>query len=482
MQVQSPAKILLVSCYELGHQPIGIASPAGFLKRAGYDPEVLDYAIDGIDDEKIKRAKLIGISVPMHTALRLGIKLAERIREINPDSHICFYGLYASLNADYLLTHVADSIIGGEFEQQLVELANALNSEKHLGEVPGITTTNQKAGPQLVRLSFAAPDRSALPAIENYAKLEHKGKLGLAGYVEASRGCLHHCTHCPIPPVYKGRFFVVPKDIVLADIRGLVAAGAVHITFGDPDFLNGPKHSLDIVQSMHDEFPELTFDFTAKIEHILKYPETVCEMGRNGCVFLVSALESVSDSVLNHLVKGHTAADIIQALAITREANITLRPSFVAFTPWTTLADFVEMLRFIESNDLIEHVDPVQYTIRLLIPPGSLILLDNMRESWLGELDQAAFSYRWSHPDPQMDDLFFKLSAVVEDAVRSNNGIRDTFYQVCKTVEQVYGAKFTSPNRTLPLAADRPPRLTESWFCCAEPTQQQMDALSCCND
>src|SRR5262249_33871090 len=153
---------------------------------------------------------------------------------------ICFYGLYASLNADYLLEHVADSIIGGEFEQQLVELVTALDSNKIPREVSGVTTREKKAAPQLVRLSFAPPDRTALPAIENYARLEHKGKLGLAGYVEASRGCLHHCTHCPIPPVYEGRFFVVPKDLVLADIRNLVAAGAVHITFGDPDFLNGP--------------------------------------------------------------------------------------------------------------------------------------------------------------------------------------------------------------------------------------------------
>src|SRR5882724_11716851 len=174
MQAASATKILLISCYELGHQPMGIASPAGFLKRAGYEPDVLDFSIDPINDEKILKANLIGISVPMHTALRLGIKLAERIREINPSAHICFYGLYASLNADYLLEHVADSIIGGESEQQLVELANAIQSGNDPSEVSGITTKSAKGVPQLVRLSFAAPDRTGLPAIESYARLEHK--------------------------------------------------------------------------------------------------------------------------------------------------------------------------------------------------------------------------------------------------------------------------------------------------------------------
>ncbi|HZS47394.1 MAG TPA: CUAEP/CCAEP-tail radical SAM protein [Blastocatellia bacterium] len=473
--------ILLISCYELGHQPIGIASPSGFLRQAGYSPAALDYAIDGISETRIKQANLICISVPMHTALRLGIKLAERIRGINPGCHICFFGLYASLNSEYLLQHVADSIIGGEFEASLVNLAEAIECGKNIAELNNITSKHHQAAPQLVRLNFALPDRSSLPTIDKYARLEYKGKLGLAGYVEASRGCLHLCTHCPIPPVYEGRFFVVPKQVVIDDIRTLVEAGASHITFGDPDFLNGPNHSMRIIEEMHSQFPQLTFDFTAKVEHILKYPDIVKEMGRSGCIFIVSALESVSDEVLARLVKGHTRTDIVEALKITRDAGITLRPSFVAFTPWTTFNDYVEMLKFIEEHSLIEHVDPVQYAIRLLIPPASLILENNLNEPWLGELDQAAFSYRWNHPDPKMDALHRSVNHVVEAAAQSNSNITDTFYKVAKVVEEMLGSKFTQSRRILPLATERPPRLTESWFCCAEPTEEQLNALKCCS-
>src|SRR5215470_9124597 len=101
MSLRSPGAVLLISCYELGHQPLGVALPLAFLERAGFAPAVLDIAVEPFDPEKVARASLIAISVPMHTALRLGVRVAERVREIQPAARICFYGLYAALNADY---------------------------------------------------------------------------------------------------------------------------------------------------------------------------------------------------------------------------------------------------------------------------------------------------------------------------------------------------------------------------------------------
>ena len=101
------ATILLIACYELGHQPLAVAWPAAFLERAGYAPAVLDLSVEPFDAEKVTRARFIAISVPMHTALRLGVIAAKRIRTLNPTAHICFYGLYAALNADELLATLA---------------------------------------------------------------------------------------------------------------------------------------------------------------------------------------------------------------------------------------------------------------------------------------------------------------------------------------------------------------------------------------
>jgi len=463
--LRGPGAILLVSCYELGHQPLGLALPLGFLERAGFTPEVLDIAVERFDRDKAARARFVGISVPMHTALRLGVRVAEEVRRINPGCHICFYGLYASLNADYLLGHVADSVIGGEFETALVALVEALE-EGRAGVVDGVHRRGQPAGPVLKRVRFPVPNRDGLPGLEKYARLERDGARALVGYVEASRGCLHMCLHCPIPPVYGGRFFVVPKGIVLEDIRRLVRSGASHITFGDPDFLNGPGHSLAIVRAMHQEFPALTFDFTAKVEHILERRAIFPELAALGCVFMISAVESLSDTVLANLEKGHTRGDVLTALEIVRAAGIAFRPTWVAFTPWTTLDDYLDVLEFVEAEGLIDHVDPVQYTIRLLVPPGSALLERPAVRPFLRPLDQASFTYRWAHPDLRMDHLHRGVSLTVEEATRVEEDPAITFFQVRELAETMAGRPRGGSGRRAPMAGRRrPPRLTEPWFC-----------------
>ncbi len=461
----APGAVVLLSCYELGHQPVGVAWPAGFLARAGFAPQVHDIAVDCFEPAWVAHARFVGIAVPMHTALRLGVRLAERVRAVNPDCHVCFYGLYAVLNADYLLTNGVDSCIGGEYEAPLVALVEALAA----GEapcVPGVRTTDAPAAPHLARLDFALPARAALPPLGEYAKLDRDGTLSVAGYAEASRGCKHRCLHCPVTPVYDGRFFVVPRAIVLEDIRQQVAAGATHITFGDPDFLNGPRHAREIARHLHAEFPDLTFDFTAKIEHIVRHRALFTEFAHAGCLFVVSAVEAFSDLVLTSLQKGHTRADVATALAVTREAGITLRPSLVPFTPWATLDDYVQMLDIIEAEGLIPAVDPVHYAIRLLVPPGSALLAHEAIRPYLGALDQAAFSYAWAHPDPRMDALHGQVAAAVEVAAAA----REESWMTFETVRRLARAAAGLPARTesspeVYRNRARVPRLTESWFC-----------------
>ncbi len=466
MSLRSPGSVLLISCYELGHQPLGVALPLGFLERAGFAPDAIDVAVERLDADKVRRARFVGVCVPMHTALRLGIRVAERIREIHAGCHICFYGLYAALNADYLLAHGADSCIGGEYEGPLVALVEALEAggPPQVGplDVAGVSQRGRPAKPFLERLSFAVPSRHALPPLEKYAQLEHNGQRRTAGHVEASRGCLHLCTHCPIPPVYEGRFFILPLDVVLQDIRAQVRVGATHITFGDPDFLNGPKHSLSVVRAMHREFPHLTFDFTAKVEHLLKRGEALPEFAEKGCLFIITAVESLSDKILSILDKNHTRADVEAALDVCWEAGIALRPTWVAFTPWTTLDDYLEVLHFVEANGLIDHVDPVQYAIRLLIPPGSWLADHPETKPHLGPLDEAAFTYRWKHPDPRMDQLQKDVSRLVEQDAQAGADPADTFYRI---LDLAHGREHATVRRSLPPDRARVPRLTETWFC-----------------
>jgi radical SAM superfamily enzyme YgiQ (UPF0313 family) len=477
--MRQPGAILLVACYELGHQPLSLPSPLAVLRRAGFDPAAVDTSVSPLPDAAIARAKLVAISAPMHTALRLGVHVAERVRSINPGTHICFFGLYATLNADYLLRAYADSVIGGEYEEALLALAESLDEPSTSNAaIPGVRAREHYAPPVLRRLDYAAPERDTLPQPQSYAYLVRGDQMVPAGYVEATRGCLHTCAHCPITPVYNGRFFAIPRALVLEDIRAQVRSGVEHITFGDPDFLNGPRHSLEIVRALHAEFPHVTFDATIKVEHILERREIFPELASLGCAFVVSAVESLSETVLRHLKKGHSRADVVEALHILDDAGIPMRPTFVAFTPWTSGRDYLDVLDFIAEHDLIAHVDPIQYTIRLLVPPGSALLNDPDGTAWLGPLDDAALSYTWQHSDPRMDALQAEMQALVERATSAREPIPVTFAAIRRLATERLGERVpalvgvgargvgaSSATGTLRRARRPVPHLSEPWFC-----------------
>ena len=445
--MHAPGAVLLISCYELGHRPAGLTRPLRALEAAGFAPDVIDIAVEPLDVEKVARARFIGISVPMHTALRLGVHLLHRIREINPDVSICMYGLYATLNAEYLLSHGVDFCLDGEASKQLVELVESFVEKKWIESADDSVSVGE------------------LPPLEAYAQFKDKDEVRTVGYTETTHGCKHLCTHCPIPPVYKGKFFAVNREIVLDEIQKQVVQGATHITFGDPDFLNGPMHGLRILRAMHETYPNLTFDFTTKVEHILKHRKHFPEFAQLGCRFVISAVESLSDTVLTILEKHHTRDDVKTALDIVHGAGIALRPTWVPFTPWTTLDDYLEILQFVDTHRLIYHVDPVQYAVRLLIPPGSYLRNRPETKALSLTLDEAAFSYTWAHPDARMDELHKTVNTLVENDARAGVDTLETFYRIWTLAADMHGSSHTPLGFRSKEAHQPAPRITEAWFC-----------------
>ena len=469
-EARSPAGVptLLLSTYELGRQPLGVATPAAFLLDAGVSVACQDLAVDALDEGLVAGAGLVGISVPMHTALRLGIEVARRIRALRPDVPLCFYGMYAGLNADHLLAEAgADAVIGGEVEEPLTSLALALAAGPVPDDLDGVRTGDNVCPPFLGRQRFRPPARELLPALQRYARFDDGvGNLSLAAAVEASRGCAHVCRHCPVTPVYGRRVRIVPAEVVLADIDAAVAAGARHITFADPDFFNGIRHSMAVARALHARHRGVTFDATIKVEHVLEHPEAIRELATLGCAFIVSAVECLQDDVLERYDKGHTRADVEKALAICRAAGVALRPTFIPFSPWTTAESYLQLLAFVEDHDLVGAMDPVQLAIELLVPPGSALLeLPELRDR-LAPLDPAALRFPWEHADPRLATLQQRVQALVERDAAEGAPAPETFRRLAAMAREALGA---GPGETTAPAAGsvrrRAPGLTHAWFC-----------------
>jgi radical SAM superfamily enzyme YgiQ (UPF0313 family) len=472
-----------------------------------------DLTRQGLDAAAVRGAELIAIYLPMHTATRLACKLIPSLQEQNPGAHLCCYGLYAPMNAEYLRSLGVGTILGGEFEGGLARLAERLErkgdkifpqglkpseSRSFMSELKLRPPSGRESAPpadadalkrapttlaatqaepmiSMERLKFEVPDRAGLAPIAKYAHLiVPGGGYRLVGSTEASRGCKHLCRHCPIVPVYNGVFRIVERDVVLADVRQQVAAGAQHISFGDPDFFNGVRHAMELVEAFHREFPGVTYDVTIKIEHLRKQERHLERLRDTGCLFVISAVESVDDGILERLDKGHTPEDFLYVARKFRELGMTLHPTFVPFTPWTTMEGYLDLLRALAAEELVENVAPIQLGIRLLIPEGSRLLeLEDVRRD-VGAFDAESLVYPWRNGDARVDLLSEAVQTIAAETDRKKESRAAAFARIWQAAHAAAGTDApelrVGEGRAVPF-------LSEPWYCCAEPTRDQLVAI-----
>ena len=452
--------MVLISPYELGRQPFNLAQPAAWFQRAGVSVACLDLSQQTLDPALLQRAEYVAIYLGMHTATRIAAAALPKIRALAPQAKLAAFGLYAPMNADWLRELGVEAIFGGESEPDLLAWVES-------GVAPTATQIRRD------KIEFLLPERSGLPALDRYAHLLLADDTRLqVGFAEASRGCKHLCRHCPVVPVYEGKFRVVPVDVVIADVAQQVAAGAQHISFGDPDFMNGPTHALKIAEALHARFPQLSWDATIKVEHLLDHAELLPRLKACGLLFIVAAVESVDDTILGYLDKGHTRAGFEAALAVTRELGIALAPTFVPFTPWTTLEGYRELLATLLRLNLVEAVPPVQLAIRLLVPQGSYLMRLPEFAARVGEFDPTLLGYPWQADDARVDALQRDIMAWVMANEKSGLSRGDVFAGIWTRTH----AALNEPAPPLdPAQFGAPiPHHSEPWYCCAEPTETQL--------
>jgi hypothetical protein len=265
---------------------------------------------------------------------------------------------------------------------------------------------------------------------------------------------------------------VVGADVVLDDIEQLVRDGIEHITFGDPDFLNAPRYSLDLLREAHAAHPDITFDVTAKVEHVVAHGGLWPEMASLGVLFVVSAFESTDDRTLEILDKGHTVSDMAMAVQVLRAAGIHIRPTWLPFFPWTSPGHLAGLAEFLDLHRLWSATDPVQLAIKLLVPRGSLLESHPDVLPRLIEYDPSTLSWSWGFDDPTTAMLHEALDRIAAEGSDCGVEIGETLALMRDRIGELSGTNLGQMPASPPA-----PRLTESWFCCAEPTASQATAV-----
>ncbi|MDE3136073.1 MAG: radical SAM protein [Acidobacteriota bacterium] len=394
------------------------------------------------------------------------VKSFRRSEAASEDSEVAFGNSEAAFEDSEPPFGSSETSLGGQGFRPDISA-----TPKEGASAPEVSRPQPEPVISLARQKFLVPDRTGLVPLDRYAKLTLPGGgSAVVGYTEASRGCKHRCRHCPVVPVYNGVFRIIPPEIVIDDIRQQVHSGARHITFGDPDFFNGPRHALAIVRALHKEFPHVTYDATIKVEHLLARQADLPVLRDTGCLFVTTAVESLDDAVLARLEKGHTRADFLEVVRLFDDSGLSLHPTFIPFTPWTTLDTYADLLDTLASLDLTANVAPVQLAIRLLVPAGSRLLeLEELRHV-LAPFDPESLVYPWRHNDPRVDRLQREIEQIVKASQSQGRARAETFAQIERAARAA--ALGTGRDAMPSRPQDRPrisraaiPYLTEPWYC-----------------
>jgi radical SAM superfamily enzyme YgiQ (UPF0313 family) len=439
-------KILLLSFYDLGKQPKIISELYQKLENGLNTIDIIDYSIENKNID-LENYDVLGIYASMHTA---SVLAEEYLRDKQLPSKLFVFGLYANVFSEMFLNFkTINSFDTDELDNFLGTELNKNYSYKH-----------------------SVPDRTLLPSIKDYSHIVDGSNNLVAGSVETTYGCKHECTHCPVPIQFKGSFKTFGIDKIIKDVENQVEAGAKHISFNDPDFFNGPKHALKILENLNNKFPEISYDSTIKVQHILNYQEYFKQLKDLNMLFVISAFETTNDKVLNILRKNHTSDDLKTAVEISLDNDIDIRPTWMPFSPWTEKLDLVNIIKLIENYKLRETVDPIQLTIKLLIPKNSLILESAEIEKYLEIYDPSSFSYSWKYEFP----IINKIQNSLFTYVLENESV-DEYTQYLGLVKIIESYTNTELLLDTNYLKKHVPKLSETWFCCSEPNKIQLDRI-----
>ncbi len=345
--------------------PLGLMYLATCLNNTGHDVKILDQAaVNYTSNGVIKWLKnenpdVVGFSV-LCAAFENAKYISKALKSRNPNLKIILGNYLPTFQATRILKKYKwiDICVRGEGEKTFITLINALEKDKPLEAIFGITfqqngkikeNKNQKLLKNLDLLPF--PDRKLVP--DNY-----KNRIGEINITKrkfttmvSSRGCPYKCTFCACRAFHDATWRSRSVDNILAEICELAGQGFREILFVDDNFTLKKKRILELCNKIRKEKLDLVFICDGRVNN--SSIEIFKTMKSSNFEVIMFGFESAVQRILNYYNKKITPQMTKTAVKNARKAGFDIViGSFMIGGLNETYTEAQQTLEFIYKLDI----------------------------------------------------------------------------------------------------------------------------------
>ena len=345
--------------------PLGMLYCAEVLMKEGIEVSILDQAASNLSLEQtmnwVKREDpdILGISV-LNSSAEEAPKIAEKIKDENPDIKIAFGNYHATFNAQRILKKYpnVDLVVRGEGEYTSLELIRCLEKEGTYKEIKGISfrengkivsTPDRPLIEDIDSLPF--PNRNLIKA--NYSSTIFGAKVASRKFstIISSRGCPFQCKFCGCRKLSRGRWRPRSVDNILKELQLLQSQGYEQFLFVDDNFTLNQKRVTQLCRRIRKEKMNIEWFCDSRVDNC-QY-DVFKEMMKAGCKIIYFGIENANQRILDYYRKGITPNQSKAAVLKARKAGIdVIVASFIFGATDETKKEIENTLQFVKKLDI----------------------------------------------------------------------------------------------------------------------------------
>lgn len=378
-------KIILIfpklGSYFVGRPPLSVLCLTSYLKRAGIPVVVFDFNNEPNWKKKIlneaKNALCVGISAMISNQITSGLEITNLLKEKFPNLPIVWGGSHSSSAPGQVLAEKnIDIVVRGEGEETLLELVKAMNNNKPLDNILGISFKKDGRIVHNPTRPFLVMDELPNPAwnlidIDNYY-FSNLSSKNIA--LQTSRGCPHRCAFCIQPKLSKQSWRCMSAERVIDMIKPLVEEQGIDgIVFWDDNFFVNFDRVKKFCQLLIENNLNIKWEADCRVEYLCRMDDSFLKLLKSaGLDALFVGAESGSQKTLNSIKKDITTEQIIKSAEITAKYKFKVWYAFLIGFPGESRENVLETIKMMKK---VNKINPLASTaIKVFSPfPGSYL-------------------------------------------------------------------------------------------------------------